>query len=108
MEFIDKILSQYGFGVATSIIMFFFFYKVLNYVMLQSDKLIEQSNERDKEFYAIMEGYKTAIETQTSQSMEHQKEIKTGFEFNRKEHEQHNREHSEMIQVLGRINGFKQ
>lgn len=100
MGLFEKILSQYGFGVALSMLLAFFFYKILNYVMRQQDKLFEQAQLREKEFFTIIDGHKRALEEHTEQAMEHQKEIKTAFDYNRQEHK-------EMLIVLGRINGYK-
>ena len=91
---------EMGLGVTLAIATFAAFFFLLKWVLKASEKMLERMHEQELRAWATMEGYQKALQEHTAQAKEFHNTVQEAYRFQREEHKQ-------MIDTLGRINGYK-
>lgn len=91
---------EMGLGVTLAIATFAAFFFLLKWVLKASEKMLERMHEQEMKSWQVMEGYQKALNEHTSQAKEFHNAVQEAHKYQREEHKQ-------MIETLGRINGYK-
>ena len=93
-------LTEYGLAGVVIGILFYIIIKILIWVMAWMDKQSLQHFEERKSWLEIMNGIKSSMDLHNQSSIEARRQSAEAHDYQRQEHK-------EMIEVLGRINGYK-
>ncbi len=91
--------EQYGIAGAVICVLFFILWRILIWVMKWVDKQNEQHNAERGAWLKTLEALNNSIQLHNQGSIEARKGTEEAHKFQREEHK-------EMIEVLGRINGY--
>uniref|UniRef100_A0A6M3IWK9 Uncharacterized protein n=1 Tax=viral metagenome TaxID=1070528 RepID=A0A6M3IWK9_9ZZZZ len=92
--------EQYGIAGVVIGVLFFILWKMLIWVMKWTDKQSDQHLKERESWLVIMNGLRTSLELHNQSSIESRKQLSEAHGYQRAEHK-------EMMEVLGRINGYK-
>jgi len=79
-------LSQFGFGIAVTLVLIFILIFVLKWVVKQQEKINSRANEREDKMMSIIESYQCVLKEIANRVREVGDKILTIGEFQRKEH----------------------
>ena len=99
--------EQYGLEGLVICALFYTLYKIINYTMRFIDKSTEQQGKEREAWVAqqaqmveVIKAIQTTMQLHNQQSFDAHSSIREGQQYQREEHK-------EMIEILGRINGYK-
>jgi F0F1-type ATP synthase membrane subunit b/b' len=88
MDFFEKVLTQYGFGVTMAVFVAFLLWNILNWTKSQIEKTITSAERREEESRKLWEAHRIALEAHTECSKEFHREVSSAHQFQREEHGQ--------------------
>jgi len=86
MDMLDKMLSQYGFGVVMALIMVFFLWNILKWTKTQIERTIAAAEKREEVSMTMWAAHRKALEDHTECSKAFHSEVSKAHEFQRAEH----------------------
>ena len=101
MNFFEKLLSQYGFGVAMAGFMSFLLWMILKWTMGQIERIISSSEKREEISRVLWDAQRKALEEHTECSKSFHQEVSAAHQFQRQEHEQQIKALDKIIDKLG-------
>jgi hypothetical protein len=95
-----KLCQEMGLGVTLALATFVAFFFLLKWVLKTSAVMLDKMHEREMKSWEVMNGYQKALLDHTAQAKEFHNSVTEAHKYQREEHGQ-------MIQILGRMNGYK-
>ena len=107
MEELVKLVTEMGLGAALAMLVFTAFFFLLKWVLkVSSDQLIAMAEER-KSWLEAQRSFNEQLHCLQEQSKMNMIASQAFYETVNEAHKFQREEHREMIQILGRINGYK-
>jgi uncharacterized membrane protein YhiD involved in acid resistance len=101
MEIIEKILNQYGFGVAVTAFMGIVFWNVLTWMRAQIERTIASAEKREEESRKLWEAHRLALEAHTECSKAFHQEVASAHQYQR---EEHSRQITALDKIIDKLN----